>query len=151
MARAAPLRHDVEALHARLREKVAELHPLVVTDVLRVFLAVSVLPCKQMLWSLEFAFDEDDGRIAHVEARFADRGRPPRPDEILKGYEVELLLPMLIPARTGGGEARGAAVAPASAAAPGSLVARFLRALDDLGAYRTIESLHARAVDVHLL
>ncbi len=40
--------------------------------VMRVFLEVSSLASKQGLWSLEFVFDEDDGRVARIEARFWD-------------------------------------------------------------------------------
>src|SRR5690349_21019768 len=98
MGRVPAPRVDVAALHERLREKLAELHPIVVADVMRVFLEVSSLPCKQMLWSIEFAFDEDDGRIAHIEARFTSQPAKAVSDEHLPGYEVEVLLPNVIPA-----------------------------------------------------
>jgi hypothetical protein len=151
MDRAPALRLNVEALHTRLRERIAKLHPLVVTDVMRVFLDVSSLPCERMLWSLEFAFDEDDGRIARIEARFAKRFAPiPSVDE-LEGYEVQLLLPNVIPARAPSDGARATTPAPEKAPAPGSLAARFVRELADLGAYHTIEMLEARSAEVYLL
>jgi hypothetical protein len=144
-------RYDVEALYVRLGERIAEIRPLVVTDVMRVFLEVSLLPCEQMLWSFEFAFDEYDGRIARVEARFADHGAPPPDGEELPGYEVEVLLPKVIPARAPADGVRAAKHTMENTAAHGSLVARFIRALAELGAYRTIETLEARAAEVHLL
>jgi len=152
MSRVPPVRLQVEALHVRLCERIAELHSLVVADVVRVFLEVSSLPCEQMLWSLEFVFDEDDDRIARLEARFARRGALPASGEDLRGYEVHVLLPKVIPAHApADGIARAATDAPVNASAPDTLVARFVRALDDLGAYRTIETLEARSAEVYLL
>ncbi|HVH43003.1 MAG TPA: hypothetical protein VM925_11690 [Labilithrix sp.] len=151
MGRVPPPRYDVEALHARLRGRIAELRPLVVADVMRAFLEISSLPCEQMLWSFEFAFDEDDGRIARIEARFTDHDAPTPCDEDLRGYEVELFLPKVIPAHAPADGVRAAKRTPENAAAHGSLVARFIQALADLGAYRTIETLEARAAEVHLL
>lgn len=145
-----PTRLDVEALHVRLCERLAELHPPVVAEVMRVFLEVSTLPCEDRLWSLEFAFDEDDGRIARLEARFVDREARDPSFAPSRGYEVHVLLPKVIPARAPVDEEdteQGVAVA----AADGSLVARFVRALTDLGAYRTIEPLEAVSADVLLL
>ncbi len=151
MDRVPAQRFDVEALHVRLCERIAELHPLIVADVMRVFLEVSSLPCELMLWSFEFAFDEDDGRIARLEARFAKRGAPPRSTDDLPGYEVQVLLPKVIPAHPPADGVRAATSAPENAPAPGSLVARFVQALADLGAYRTIETLEARSAEVYLL
>ena len=150
MLRAPTPRFDVEALHVRLCERIAERRPLVVADAVRVFVEISSLPCEQVLWSLEFAFDEDDGRIARVEARFADRGATAPSEEDARGYEMHLLLPKLIPARAPDG-VRPASSATEEAAAHGSLVARFTRALADLGAYRTIELLEACSAEVYLL
>ena len=151
MLRAPTPRFDVGALHVRLCERIAELRPLVVADAVRVFLEVSSLPCEQVLWSFEFAFDEDDGRVARVEARFADqRAAAPPTEEDARGYEMNLLLPKLIPARPPDG-VRAASSAPHEAAAHGSLVVRFTRALADLGAYRTIELLEACSAEVYLL
>lgn len=150
MNRVPPPRFDVEALHVRLRERIAELHPLVVGDVTRVFLEVSSLPCEQRLWSFEFAFDEDDGRIARLEARFAKHGDVSRSAEELHGYEVQLLLPRVIPTRPPEKDVR-AARHTSENTAPDSLVVRFIRALVDLGAYLAIEKLEARSVEVDLL
>jgi hypothetical protein len=149
MDRVTPPRFDVEALRLRLREQIDELRPLVVADVTRVFLEVSSLPCEQMLWSFEFAFDEDDGRIARLEARFAKHGEPSPSGEALHGYEVQVLLPMVIPATPPAEDVRAATHAPENA--PGGLVARFTRALAELGAYRAIATLEARSAEVDLL
>ncbi|MBX3198920.1 MAG: hypothetical protein KF894_12375 [Labilithrix sp.] len=148
MARVPPSRLEVEALHERLCQRIAELRSLVVGDVMRVFLEVSSLPCAQALWSFEFAFDEDDGRIARIEARFAEHGAPAGAGEDLRGYEVHVLLPRLIPAYAPSDGVRAATPLGAPA---GSLVERFVRALADLGAYRAIEALEARSADVYLL
>ena len=150
MLRAPSPRFDVEALHVRLCERIAELRPLVVADAMRVFLEISSLPCEQTLWSFEFAFDEDDSRIARVEARFANRGAANPSEEDARGYEMHLLLPKLIPTRAPDG-VRAASSTPDEAAAHGSLVARFTRALADLGAYRTIELLEVSSAEVYLL
>lgn len=147
---APPTRLDLEALHARLCERLAAPGPRTVADVMGVFLEVSSLACEQRLWSLEFAFDEDDGRVARAEARFVDRSAAGPDDGPLRGYELQIVLPRLIPPRASddGGEAEGALTV---AAADGSLVSRFVRALADLGAYRTIEPLQAVAARAHLL
>jgi len=160
-------RPSIETLHARLCERLAELHPPIVGEVMRHFLEVSSLECELMLWSLEFAFDEDDARVARIEARFVGRDDPNPFREDLPGYAVHVGLPRLIPSlpraeREGtssdaAGEPRP--VEPAAHAGPAfatgaddrTLVARFLRVLADMGAYRTIEPLAARAADVHLL
>lgn len=153
MGRAPPQRSDVEGLREQLCDALAELHPLVVADVLRAFLEVSARPCEQMLWSLEFAFDEDDSRVARLEARFVDRPVVSPSDDELYGYDVLLLLPRVIPARPSEGALRTEGGEPARAhedRTPRSLVARFLRALADLGAYDVIARLEARAVEVQL-
>ncbi|HVJ91790.1 MAG TPA: hypothetical protein VM580_18440, partial [Labilithrix sp.] len=137
MGRTPPPRFDIEALHVRLCERITELDRLIVADVMRVFLEVSSLPCEQMLWSVEFAFDEDDGRVARLEARFVKRGAQNPLDDELAGYDVHLLLPNVIPSRPPADGIRAATLASEIAAADGSLVARFLRALTELGAYRT--------------
>jgi hypothetical protein len=144
-----PARLDVGALHVRLCERLGALQPRSVADVMRVFLEVSSLACEEKLWSLEFAFDEDDGRVARIEARFVDRDARDPLEGPPRGYEVHVLLPKLIPPRmpADGDDEQGVAVAVAD----GSLVARFLRALADLGAYRTIEPLEAVAADAYLL
>ena len=144
-------RLDVEAIHVHLRERIAELHPLVVADVMRVFLEVSSLPCEAMLWSLEFAFDEDDERIARLEACFTKRGVLNPTAEQLSGYEVHVHLPKVIPAHPPLDGVRTATRALSHEPASGSLVARFVNALDDLGAYHAIERVEARGVDVLLL
>lgn len=145
MGRAPQRQFGVEALHAHLSARIAELRPLVVGDVMRVVLDVSSLPCDEMLWSLAFAFDEDDGRIARIEAVFRDYGAALFSDEPPRGFAVEILLPKLIPKRD------PSARASERPSDQGSLVARFERALADLGAYRTIEALEALSADVYLL
>jgi hypothetical protein len=142
---------SIKELHERLCERIAAIHPLVVGDVLRAFVDVSSLPCELTLWSLEFAFDEDDSRIARFEARFVKHGEPLRPSEEQAGYEVNVHLPRVLPPRPpGGGDGHAKLQAPADAT-PGSLVTRFLTALDELGAYRTIERLEVNAAEVYLL
>lgn len=146
-----PARLTIEALRARVEKRIAGLHRLVVADVMRVFLEVSILECEQMLFSLEFAFDEDDGRIARFEARFADWSTQEPPEE-LEGYELLVQLPRVIPPREPVAGVHTAAERAIELAGPhGSLVARFVRALADLGAYRSIERLEAVAVDAYLL
>lgn len=145
-------RFDVEALEVLLCERIADLRPLVVADVVSAFLAVSSLPCEETLWSFEFAFDEDDGRIALLEARFRSPAElHALSGEELRGYEVEMTLPHVIPARPLADGVRAADHAPDSGAAGASLVARFVRALGDLGAYRAIETVEARSARVYLL
>jgi hypothetical protein len=144
-------RLDVEALHARLCQRIAELHPLFVADVTSVFLEISSLPCEESLWSLEFAFDEDDGRVARIEARFMERSAGDPFREAHRGYEVELLLPRVRPTRASADGERAAAHVLAMAAEDGSLGSRFLRALADLGAYRTIEALEVLSAEANLI
>lgn len=146
----AAVRLDVDALYARLCERLAELRPKPVAAVLEAFLEVSTLPGEQRLWSLEFAFDEDDGRIARLEARFADHGTT-RPDvDTLHGYEVQMVLPRVLPPRPAG---RGDESEAATAGGGGgdALLARFERAMADLGAYRTIEAIELVSAEVYLL
>jgi hypothetical protein len=139
---------EVETLHARLSARLAKLSPLVVADVMRAFLEVSSLHGAQRLVWLEFAFDEDDGRIARIEARFARQNAIDPFDGPPLGYVVELSLPRLIPPRAAADDAQRVLAFPMG---EGSLVARFTRALADLGAYRTIESLVALEAETYLL
>lgn len=165
MALVSPTLFDVETLHVRLRERLVELRPLVVAEVMRAFLEVSTLPCEKMLWSLEFAFDEDDGRIARLEARFAEPSvtYPPAwqgaashgeygdfTKTDLVGYEVHVLLPHVIPSRPNADALRAAKEGAESLPEHG-LVERFVRAYAELGAYRAIEPLVARSAEVYLL
>lgn len=138
----------VSSLQDCLRDRLAVTDPLTVTRVMRAFLEVAVLPCDRKLWSLEFGFDEDDSRVARLEARYAPRHvGDPQPDDLL-GYEVHVLLPRILPPRP------AEDIGPMSEVASGAptaekLVARFLVALGDLGSYRTIERLVARSVTVY--
>lgn len=141
---------DVAALHERLRARLAELSAPVVADVLRVFLEVSQLPCTGRLWSLEFAFDEDEGRIARLEARFAKRDLSDEDLDDLPRYEVQILLPKLIPPYDQGGGGAAITGAPESEMTPSGLVRRFLAALAEMGAFRAIEGLEARSANVYL-
>ncbi len=144
-----PARLHLEALHVRLCRQLADLRPRRVADVMRVFLEVSSIASEEGLWSLQFAFDEDDGRIARIEARFVEPNGPDPLEGDLRGYEVHLLLPRVLPprAQVEGDAPQGLAMM----ATDGSLVARFVRALADLGAYRTIEGLEALSAEAHLL
>lgn len=140
----------VEALHALLSEQLSDLQPPEVAAVMRVFLEVSSLPCERRLWSLEFAFDEDDGRIARLVACFVDRRASGPTGDSLHGYEVEMLLPRVLPPRatSGGVEMDGAT---GGDVANGALVSRFERALAVLGAYRTIENIELVSAETLLL
>lgn len=141
---------DVDELHARLRAQLAATDLLTVADVRRAFLEVSSLPCDKRLWSLEFGFDEDDGRIARLAATFAERHVAAPTANDLVGYEVHVLLPRILTP----GSPQDASALLAGGAGFGTaegLVARFLRALADLGAYRSIERLLVRSVDVFAL
>jgi hypothetical protein len=145
----APL--DVEALHVRLAERIAELHRPVVADVMRVFLEVSSLARDKGLWSLEFAFDEDDGQVARIEARFCDpRVEDPIASE-LRGYEVRLVMPRVIPLLAPADRKKAAEHVLVMAAGHGSLVSRFVAALTDLGAYRGVEPVAVLSAEAHLL
>jgi hypothetical protein len=104
-----------------------------------------------MLWSLEFEFDEDDDRIARLEACFTKRGVLSPTAEQLSGYEVHVHLPKVIPAHPPPDGIRTATRALSHEPASGSLVARFLDALGDLGAYHAIAPLEARAAEVYLI
>lgn len=149
-----PAPSSVEALHARLAARLVDLRPLHVAHVMRAVLDISALPCTHRLGSLEFGFDEDEGRIARIEARFAERGvrDPFQPMDL--GYEVEIQLPRIIPTRMADdGEQGDHAVmrVHSASSSDGSLVARFVRALADLGAYRNIEPVVALSVETNLL
>lgn len=147
----ATLRFGVESLHALLSEKLAELGPREqVAAVMRVFLEVSSLPCDRHLWSLEFAFDEDDGRIARLVACFVDRRLSARTDDTLHGYEVELLLPRVLPPRPTSAGVEMAGTSGGDVASD-ALVPRFERALGVLGAYRSIENIEFVSAEALLL
>ena len=138
----------VDALQAHLSKRIAELRPLVVADITRAILAVSTFPCERSLYSLEFAFDEDDGRAAHFEVQFADWDAKNPAADGLSGYEVFVYLPRVLTPPPGSAN-RAAAAAPSPGDA--DLPARFVRYLADLGAYKTIEPLEAVSADVYLL
>lgn len=147
-----PAHLTVEALRARLEQRIASLYRPVVADVMRVFVEVSLLDCELALWSLEFAFDEDDGRVARFEAQFADWDARDPSTAAVRGYELRVLLPRVIPARGPIDGVRAAERAlDLAGRRHGTLVARFVRALSDLGAYRTIEPLEALSVEAYLL
>lgn len=141
---------DIEALHWRLRQRIGELDQPAVADVMRVFLDVSSLALKSGLWSLEFAFDEDDGRVARIEALFWDPLVPRPAGDTLPGYEVRLVMPRVIPV-LGVADRTKAADHVLAMAGHGGLVSRFVAALTDLGAYRGIEPMKVVSVEVHLL
>lgn len=150
--RPVPVRPNVETLHAHLCERLAELRPLVVSEVMRTFLEVSTLDCELQLWSLAFAFDEDDGRVAHIEAQFADWNARAPSEDGLRGYEIQVLLPRVL--RTGAAPVVDATTEPALSLTGEdrkTLSSRFVRALADLGSYRSIEGIEAVAADAVLL
>ncbi len=144
-------RVHVEALHVLLRQRIAELHRPVVADVMRVFLEVSSLASKQGLWSLEFVFDEDDGRVARIEARFWDARIAAPASAELQGYEVRLVMPRVIPVTAPAARKKAADHVLVMASGHGSLVSRFVVALTDLGSYRGIEPIEPLSVEAHLL
>jgi len=144
-------RVHVEALHSRLCQRIAELHRPLVADVMRVFLEVSSVAREDGLWSLEFAFDEDDGRVARIEARFWDAREPAPVDGELRGYEVRLVMPRVIPVTPPADRTKAADQVLVMAAGHGTLVSRFVRALTDLGAYRGIEPIEPLSAEAHLL
>lgn len=148
-----PARLRPEALHLRLCQRIAELHRPLVADVMRVFLDVSSSAVDEGLWSLEFAFDEDEGRVARMTARFWDAAESVNtaPEVELPGYVVQVVLPRVMPLRTPLDRAKAAEQVLAVAEGKGALVARFVRALTDLGAYRAVEPVHAVSAEAHLL
>ena len=139
----------MEALHALLCERLSALQPRTAAAVLRVFFEVSSLPCEKKLRSLEFAFDHDEGRVARFVASFVEPTAKTLTDEAC-GYQVDMLLPRVLPPRpqSAGVELESM---PAGDAADGTLVARFERALADLGAYRSIEEIDLVSAEAHLL
>ena len=144
-----PVRLQVRAIHTRLRLELAALVQPRVRDVMKTFLDVTGLASTKGLWSLEFAFDEDDSRIARLEARFGNGVLAQRMGADLRGVEVRILLPKELPKYSLEGHAFEAPVSlPPD---PASLVARFVRSLADLGAYRFIEPLIAQGVETDLL
>jgi hypothetical protein len=146
-----PARLDVEALHQRLCERLAGLHRPVVAEAMRVFLEVSSLASEDGLWSLEFTFDEDDGRVARIEARFWDPGIPTPADGALPGYELQLGIPQRIPLLTPADRKKAAEHVLVMATTEGGLVSRFVHALTDLGAYRWVEPVEVLSAEAHLL
>lgn len=120
---------------------------------MRLFLEVSSLPCEERLWSLEFAFDDEHGRVARLVASFIDRCATGPTDDSGHGYEIAMMLPRVLPQRgASDGVAMGSATSGEVAeVAAGSLVSRFERALAELGAYQTIERIELVSAEAHLL
>jgi len=144
----APVR--IDALRARLLGRFAELDRPLTSDVMRVFLEVSGSASEDGLWSLAFAIDDDDGRIARLEARFwLDPDAPP--DAELPGYEVRLTLPRILPVCTPAARKAAAQRVQEVSGPDDGLVARFVRALADLGEYRAVEPVTVLVIDVDLL
>lgn len=118
-------------------------------DLTHVFLEVASIPSDHGIRSLEFMFDEDDGRVARLEACFAKPGAPIGEGDELPGFEVWILLPSVLPESTF--EQVGATASiTGKASADKSLRARFERVLAEFGAYCKIASLEARTVDIVL-
>jgi hypothetical protein len=126
-------RLDVAALHSRLRRRLAELQRPVVANIMRAFLEVSALAKEQGLWSLEFAFEEDDARVARIEARFWGLLDPAPTAGDLPGDEVRLTMPRPIPVTPVAARQTAADYVLVMAAGHGQLIARFVTALTDLG------------------
>jgi hypothetical protein len=144
-----PARVRVEALHLRLCGRIAELHRPPVADVVRAFLEVAVLAGEQ-LRSLEFVFDEDEGRVARLEARFW--GTSDASEDVPgRGFEVRLTLPRILPLRTPAQRQKAAERVLSLADKHGSLVNRFIAALSELGAYRAVEPVELLSAEAHLL
>lgn len=145
-------RLDIQGLQVMLAQRIAALgQPVVVADAMRVFLEVSSLASERGLWSLEFAFDEEDARTAVMQARFWDSADPAPAAAELPGYEVQLAMPRLIPVTSVAARQKAADHVRVLASARGALVTRFITALNDLGAYRTVEAVLASSADVHRL
>jgi len=144
-------RVELQALYVQLRERIAALRPLVVAEVTRVLLEVSSLPCHQRLWSLEFAFDEDDGRIARFEATYVQGDAPSPTSDDLDGFEIRVLLPKILPPPVRAKDGVAVVRVPDGAHADGSLAARFVQELSEFGAYLRIETLEGVSADVLLL
>lgn len=137
-------RLNVESLRQRLRARVATLATdAVIGDATRLFVEAAAEPCTPSIWSLEFQFDEDDSRVACLEARFGNG----LVDPDLRGYSMRILLPKLLP-KTTFDRALSSPHLRTIAKDGESLVARFVRALDELGAYRLIEGLPFREIAV---
>jgi len=140
----------VESLYERLCEQLAVLQPCEVAAITRLFLEVSSLPCEERLWSLEFAFDDEHGRVARLVASFIDRRATGPTDDSVHGYEIAMMLPRVLPAR-GSSDGLGLGSATSGEVADESLVSRFERALAELGAYGTIERIELVSAEAHLL
>lgn len=152
---------ELQTLHTRLRERIGalvregppapgEVRPgRIVGDVTRVFLELSSEADGKGLWSLEFVFDEDDSRVARLEARFGDGIEASRRGVELRGYAVHLLLPKMLPKNTFDGKSASEHLHTVPSDEK-SLIARFVRALDELGAYRFIEPLALESVETEL-
>lgn len=143
-----PVRLQVDAIHARLRVELAALVQPRVRDVMQTFLDVTALASAKGLWSLEFAFDEDDSRIARLEARFGNGLLAERTGARLRGFEVLIQLPKDLPKCEIGHAFEAPVTLPLD---PASLVARFVRSLAELGAYRFIEPLTVEGIETELL
>lgn len=144
-----PLRVAMDVVHRRLDERIAALGPLVVGDVTRVFLEFAAVTTRDDLWSLEFAFDEDDSRVARLEARFGNGLLAERLGMTLHGYEARIVLPKELPKYAFRPEP--SAHLQSMRTGTHDLVMRFVRALDELSGYRYIEGLTADAVETDLL
>lgn len=137
----------VETLHRRLRARLATLAKPVAGDVMRVFLEISSVALEKGLWSLEFSFDEDDSRIARLEAQFGDGTLAQQTGGRLEGYAVLLLLPKTLPKYTAAGDETASEHLLAVRSDPDDLVARFVRSVATLGAYRLIEALELESIE----
>jgi hypothetical protein len=143
-----PNRLQVDAFYARLRDELEALADRRVGEVTRTFLEVTGTAVAKGLWSLEFAFDEDDSRVARLEALFGNGLLAARTGARLRGFEVRLLLPKELPKYSLDGHAECRLERPADAT---NLVARFVRSLEELGAYRLIEPLVVEGLETELL
>ena len=144
-----PLRVAMDVVHRRLHERIGAVGPLVVGDITRVFLEFAAVQTRDDLWSLEFAFDEDDSRIARLEARFGNDLLAERLGMTLHGYEVRILLPKALPKFAH--EPKPSAHLESMRRGTHDLVTRFVRALDEMSGYRYIEGLTAESVETELL
>jgi hypothetical protein len=147
-----PLRVALDLVQRRLHERIlalGALGPLVVGDITRVFLEFAAVQTRDELWSLEFAFDEDDSRVARLEARFGNGILAERLGMTLSGYEVRILLPKVLPKFAH--EPSASTYLQSMRSGTHDLVIRFVRALDEMSGYRYIEQLAAESVETELL
>lgn len=146
-----PAHLHVRPLYDRLVRELAALgRPVVVGDGVRAFLQVSFFAVTSGLYSLEFAFDEDDGRTAFIEARFAPPSTRASSDD-LPGFRLSFLLPRILPKYTAPDASRAHEDVLGLPRDGKDVVARFVTSLSVLGSYRHIEAIASESIETELL